>query len=109
MPEPLSLQQWHEWWKHNGARELRDLLLIWWDPIGVYGEPEARDEYDAYSGTVARLLREGGREPEVAAYLREVETDRITVAGDAELAARKIVEWHDQILRQLDRWQEPEG
>jgi hypothetical protein len=103
MTTSFPLEQWQGWWKHNGSRELRDLLLIWWDPIGVYGEPEARDEYDGYAGPLARMLRDGAREPEVIAYLREVEENRITVSGDAELAARKIVEWHDRVLRRIDR------
>jgi hypothetical protein len=99
--EQLPLEQWQQWWKHFGGRELRHLLLLWWDPVGVYGTPEAIDEYDGYSGQIAKRLRDGAREPEIQAYLRDAEDDRIGVSGDAATAARKIVEWHDQVLRQL--------
>jgi hypothetical protein len=103
MTESLPLSQWHDWWKHNGGRELRDLLLIWWDPIGVYGVPEATSEYDSYSGTVGRLLREGARVAEITNFLREVEDERITMSGDAPNAAHKIIEWYDRVMSQLDR------
>lgn len=57
----MDLGDWHEWWKHFGSTELWHILLLWWDPIGVYGVVEAIDEYDDYSGQLARMLREGGR------------------------------------------------
>ena len=65
--------------------------------------PEATSEYDAYAGTVGRLLREGAREEEITNFLREVEEERITLSGDAANAAHKIVEWHDRVMTQLDR------
>jgi hypothetical protein len=75
--------------------------VIWRDPIGVYGEPDAQTEYDGYAGPLARMLREGASETDVFSYLQEAERDRITLAGNAELAAQKIVEWHEQVLWQL--------
>jgi hypothetical protein len=107
VPEPLPLWQSHAWWKHNGARELRDLLLIWWDPIGIYEAPDATSEYDAYAGTVGRLLRDGAREAQIAGFLREVEEERITLSGDAPGAARKIVEWYDRVMAQVHREETP--
>jgi hypothetical protein len=101
MTARFGLAEWQRWWKRNGSQELRDLLLIWWDPIGVYGVPEAKGEYDDYAGTVARLLREGAREAEIAGFLRQVEEERITLAGDAPNAAHKIVEWYDRVMAQL--------
>jgi hypothetical protein len=46
------------WWKRVGGRELRELLMRSWDPIGVSGWPDAADEYDSYMGDVATMLRE---------------------------------------------------
>lgn len=101
MTETLSLEDWQRWWKHNGNRELRDLLLVWWDPIGVYGVPEAVDEYDSYVGTIGRRLREGAREDGLVEALRDAE-QHITVAGDADTAARKVVEWHDHVMTRMN-------
>jgi hypothetical protein len=55
----IELEDWHRWWKTSGARELRMLLMTYWDPIGVKGIPEASDEYDSYLGPLAKKLREG--------------------------------------------------
>lgn len=101
-PDPRpSLEQWRSWWRLNGERELRDLLLVWWDPIGVYGEPAARDEYDGYVLVVGRMLRDGLDAPAIRSYLRGIEENEITLAGDADLAARKVVEWHARVTRRI--------
>jgi hypothetical protein len=63
------------WWKRSGARELRQILMDEWDPIGVRGIPEAADEYDRYLGSVARQLREGAPPEEIGGYLTMVEED----------------------------------
>lgn len=35
---------------------IRQILLVDWDPIGIFDVPEAQDEYDSYIGGVYRLL-----------------------------------------------------
>jgi hypothetical protein len=48
-----------------------------WDPIGVSSTPEAYDEYDAYIGPLARMLRSGADASAVAEYLADVQTKRM--------------------------------
>jgi DnaK suppressor protein len=43
----MELSEYHMWWKGEGARGMRDLLMTHWDPIGVRGIPEPADEFDA--------------------------------------------------------------
>lgn len=50
---------------------------------------------------LAGLLRSGAREADVAAHLRAVEVAEIGAAGEADLAARCIVEWHDRAVAAL--------
>ena len=92
----MDLEHWHRWWKHFGAVELRHLLLLHWDPIGVYGEPGAVDEYDSYVGQLGRLLREGADRTRVAEFLADVRTREIGMppspAADAE-AADRVIDW----------------
>ena len=96
----VELSEWHRWWKQQGNRELRDLLMLWWDPIGVYGIPEAIDEYDAYVGQVGRLLREGAGQADLAAYFSQLDFGLDPdPAGDA-LAAEKTLEWFTRSPRQ---------
>ncbi|WP_197274474.1 hypothetical protein [Novosphingobium sp. AAP83] len=67
------------------TRRMRDpkLLMVksvlhWaWDPIGVRGVEEARDEYDSYAPNVLELLERSSPEDEVAAYLGWVEVERL--------------------------------
>jgi hypothetical protein len=99
MQPPLG--QWRTWWQRRGLRELEELLLVWWDPCGVYGEPEAQDEYESYVPRLATLLRAGAREAEVAEHLRALETAEIGAAGESELAAARIVAWHDHVVASL--------
>jgi hypothetical protein len=45
------------------ARTLEDfvklVLLVDWDPIGIFGEPSATDEYDSYALGICGLMYRG--------------------------------------------------
>jgi hypothetical protein len=59
---------------HNRVDEI---LHYVWDPIGVAGTPEARDEYDSYVARAVGMLFEGAAAEEVARYLHSIETDEM--------------------------------
>ena len=65
--------------KEQRAREIqetiRDVLVHDWDPVGVGGVPEARDEYDSYVGDVYRLLVSGAGPSQVAEHLARIEQE----------------------------------
>lgn len=65
-----------------------DLLLREWDPIGIADVPEARDEYSSYVPQVFQLLRAGASATQVAAYLAEVEVDRMGLSPRPNLIRR---------------------
>jgi hypothetical protein len=67
---------------------LRFILLNEWDPIGVADEPTAQDEYDAYAGTLLKLILAGASTDALADYLIGVERGRMGLAGDRERARR---------------------
>jgi hypothetical protein len=95
----MDLVDYHAWWKAEGARGLRRLLMKAWDPIGVAGIPEAEDEYDGYLGPVAGLLRGGADEERLAHLLSEIRTGRMGLdpqAVDDRRAARAILGWWAQ-------------
>lgn len=50
-------------------RAVSEVLHYIWDPIGVAGVPEARDEYDGYVGAVFGLLWHGADASELVAHL----------------------------------------
>ena len=96
-PEEIELEDWHRWCKTSGARELRGLLMKYWDPIGVNGIPEASDEYDSYLGPLAKKLREGADARGVCEYLSEIQTKRMEIpARDDQLAyvSERVAAWY---------------
>jgi hypothetical protein len=101
----VQLADWHTWWKRDGARELRALLMEHWDPIGVADVSEAADEYDTYVGHVGRMLREGKPAGEISGYLRYVRTVLIGLGGWPEMDARepevaaRITAWYEEAMR----------
>jgi hypothetical protein len=98
----VELAAWHMWWKRSGARELRQILLDEWDPIGVVGILEAADEYDSYLGQIAERLRNGESGDQIGEYLRWVEEEQMGLGAttlarerDRELGAR-LVAWYSE-------------
>jgi len=69
------------------------VLMNEWDPIGVRGVDEAKDEYDGYVGGAFRLLEAGAGEEELANHLHTIETNRMGISRDRAqclVVARKL-------------------
>jgi hypothetical protein len=58
-------------------RQLGEVLLRHWDPVGVKAEPDAQDEYDAYLGPVYRLLASGASDRDIAEHIAQVKATRL--------------------------------
>lgn len=72
--------------RENRTR-VREILLRDWNPIGVYGIPEAIDEYDAYaSRAYVMLMDEGATASEIAGYLFTIATEHMGLAERGRLA-----------------------
>jgi hypothetical protein len=69
-------------------RRVDEVLHYLWDPIGVAGEPGARDEYEEYLPRVFSILTKGADEQEIAKYLISVERDSMGLEGNAAKALR---------------------
>jgi hypothetical protein len=96
----MELERWRKWWRARGEPGIRQLLMEEWDPLGVRGFPDARDEYDSYVPPIGRLLREGAGATDVAEYLTNIETERMGLSDTeaartkAEEVAQKLIEWY---------------
>ncbi|WP_133646389.1 hypothetical protein [Paraburkholderia flava] len=79
-----------------------EVLHYLWDPIGIAGIPEARDEYHGYLPKVFALLKEGADAVTIAAYLETVAVARMGFDGN-DAHARKIADvllvWRDKIMQ----------
>jgi hypothetical protein len=58
-------------------RQIGDVLLRNWDPLGVADHPEAEGEYEAYVGPVYRMLADGATDREIAEHLVRLETEAL--------------------------------
>jgi len=83
-----------------------EALYYLWDPIGVSGAPEARDEYRAYLPRAFALVKAGAGE-ELVSYLTEIGGERMGLRPDEEGAAKAA----DFMLRcrAWVEWTAPEG
>jgi hypothetical protein len=69
--------------------KIREVRLEWWDPCGVRDSPHARDEYNAYIGTIyVMLMNEDVRQQPIAAYLWEVATNHMGFPRSPQLKER---------------------
>ena len=66
---------------------IKAVLLNEWDPIGVKGVPEARDEYDSYAPPIYTLLKTSTLQ-EVSDYLWWLETEHMGLIGDRQATER---------------------
>jgi len=93
----MNAEAYERWWRERGERELRELLLREWDPIGIARIADAQDdEYEHYAGQLARRLRAGASEEEIAAVLEGFRTDMgLEPSGELPLeVASRIRDWY---------------
>lgn len=92
----MDLREHDRWWQERGAAELRDLLYREWDPIGVKDlADDSIDEYDAYAGQIARRLRAGATEEDLALLLESFRRDMGLEPAEPPLeTARRIHAWY---------------
>jgi hypothetical protein len=100
----LTGEQYARWWKEAGERELRQLLLWRWDPIGVADHfPATEHEYDDYAGTIAKSLHSG---EDVRAVLLSIESKwmdgQLSTDEHLDYVAGLLVDWFGN---SISRWQ----
>jgi hypothetical protein len=77
-----------------------EVLHYVWDPIGISGTPQARDEYDGYLPQVFAMLLEGKSSEAISTYLVKVETERMGLTPSTEKAkqvAEVLLEWLESL------------
>lgn len=77
-------------------RAIDEVLHYIWDPIGVSGMPQARDEYYGYMPHVFGLLLSGASTASIAAYLGETATNQMGLSANPQRdreVATVLVDW----------------
>lgn len=67
-------------------RQIDEILHYIWDPIGIAGVAEARDEYSSYLPQVFQLVLKNNDKNKIASYLIEIETNRMGATANKEFA-----------------------
>jgi|HubBroStandDraft_6_1064221.scaffolds.fasta_scaffold3013605_1 hypothetical protein len=81
---------------------IREVLHYIWDPIGVRGEPNARDEYDSYAPHVYTLIQNGATAEQIADHLEKIATERMGLNSNKEhslITAHTLLDWRAILLR----------
>lgn len=85
---------------HKLLAAIGEIMHYVWDPIGIAGTPQARDEYESYVGPVFSLLEAGASEPEIAAHLARVAEADMGLPSHHKVsskAASLLVNWRDSL------------
>jgi hypothetical protein len=81
-------------------RAIREILMREWDPIGVFGIPEAQDEYDSYVPHIYSQIVRHQSEQEIFQNLWEIETDHMGLCGNrqqTEKVAKLLIDLRQRI------------
>jgi hypothetical protein len=82
-------------------KRINEVLFYVWDPVGVYTEPEARDEYDSYVPQVFSLLKQSNPSENLKKYLFDIAKKEIA-SEITEDNLKKVVEllinWKEVLL-----------
>jgi hypothetical protein len=82
-------------------QRIDEVLHYIWDPIGVAGIPEARDEYDSYVPGVYRLLFQDSPEGEIAKMLTKIEVENM---GLGQVPNEDIMKKNMKVEENLRDW-----
>jgi len=90
-------------------RRTDEVLHYIWDPIGVAGVPEARDEYDSYFPHVFSLLVNNPKAGEIQNYLIKIEGENmgLSVNDNSRNRAKEVEDiltnYRDMIYEKVAR------
>lgn len=75
--------------------QIRQILLRYWDPLGVGDNPNLADEYDAYLSAIYKILNSHGTSDQLMVHLQNIEENSLGMAGPEtarKLTAQKLIE-----------------
>ncbi|MDQ2687293.1 MAG: hypothetical protein M3Y28_05445 [Armatimonadota bacterium] len=67
--------------KEDACHFISLVLLVDWDPIGIFGVRRAEDEYDSYVEGVFELLSAGAADKHIAAHLLALQSQHMGVGA----------------------------
>ncbi|MEP6472947.1 MAG: hypothetical protein ABJC74_04460 [Gemmatimonadota bacterium] len=77
-------------------RRIEQILLRYWDPIGVAGIPDARGEYEPYVAGVYRLLVSGASARKLAGHFFAIEKRQL---GMKDFTPKSLMPLAERLVR----------
>ncbi len=80
-------------------RRIEEVVHYIWDPIGICGHPQARNEYYSYMTAIYGRVQ-GGKIEEIVEYLKWAASENMGLGFDKEKAteaARVMLDWREFI------------
>ena len=80
---------------------ISEVLHYFWDPIGVCGEPNARDEYDSYVTGIYEMLEGGANTEQIAIHLNKIAVGGMGLRSNMEhnrVTADRLLAWRAVLL-----------
>jgi len=74
---------------------IKQVLLDYWDPIGIKTEPGAQDEYDGYIGSIYRLLVNHATVEQIVQHLNTIQTQSMGLSSNTnslKIVADKLLQ-----------------
>jgi len=89
-------------YKRDLLARISEVLHYVWDPIGVRGEPNARDEYDSYVAGIYALLGGGANTEKIAIHLDKIAVGGMGLGSNMEhnrITADRLLAWRAVLLK----------
>jgi hypothetical protein len=83
-------------------RRVDEVLHYLWDPIGVAGEPYARDEYDSYVPKVFGMIKAEEESSTISNYLAHITKDYMGLSSDIKNCEKvvKILKTYKKMIEE---------
>jgi hypothetical protein len=72
------------------SRRMSEIMHYLWDPIGVAGVAQARDEYDSYVPAVTEMVMHGEKKERIASYLTDIRAGAMALPDSPDTSARDL-------------------
>ena len=80
------------------------VLLVDWDPIGVFEYPNCDDEYDRYIPGFYTLLRGGATEDALCEYLRSIEEKNMGLRPKEPWLSRRVARRREAVRKVCEHY-----
>ncbi|MCE5340625.1 MAG: hypothetical protein LLF92_05795 [Planctomycetaceae bacterium] len=72
-------------------RRVDEVIHYLWDPIGVAGEPYARNEYESYVPKIFGMIKADKESETISKYLHDIINDKMGLTANIKMCDKVVV------------------